>query len=298
MRAAHRAATLAALGAFLVVANASAYCRTRNCDPSRDSNCRDDGVCVVGGLTLEWPTSCIGFTVQENGSERHGITATTLERLTSEAFGRWQAADCGGGTHPEISIESLGRVSCDRAEYNQDYGNANIFMFREDDWEAMDAGHALALTTLWFNPQTGVIFDADVEINGTTDRITIGQVQDGVDLPSILTHEIGHFLGLSHSGDPRAVMRPFYEPGRDNLRVLHADDIAGICSIFTPGRTVSTNSCTPRHGFASDCRKEDDSGCSVSAAGAPSPASTATPLAALGLGLVLARRSRRRARGS
>jgi MYXO-CTERM domain-containing protein len=278
-----------AAAALLGAANASAFCRTRSCDSSREV-CDVQDNCVVSGVELTWPTSCIGFTVQQAGSKRHAVSAGTLEQLAGDAFGRWLGADCGGGRRPELSIQSLGEVECARAEYNQDWGNANIFMFRDDDWEAADSGHALALTTLWFNPQNGTIYDADIEINGTAGPLTYGRPQDGIDLPSILTHEVGHFLGLSHTDDADAVMRPFYEPKKDSLRALRQDDVAGICSIYTPEREVARTSCEPRHGFASDCRGSPDDGCSIARAGGTSDNAAAALVLALGGGFARLRR--------
>lgn len=257
---------LLALGSLLIVSSASAYCRTYTCDSTKTECDRDLDWCIVSGKPLAWPSSCVSYTVQEQGSPRHGISAQELEAIVSTAFDRWLGADCGAGRTPQFSVESIGQVSCSRTEYNQDHGNANIFMFVDEDWPKNQSDHALALTTLWFNPNTGLIYDVDVEINGTAPRITIGDVTDGVDLQSILTHEVGHFLGLSHSRTPDAVMRPYYDPGRDDLRELHADDIAGICAIYTEERTVQSNSCTPRHGFASTCRSEDSGGCSYAVA--------------------------------
>lgn len=290
-----------AVASLFAAGHADAFCRTRTCDPSRERCQTDVNDCIVSGLALYWPTSCIGFSVQEDGSRRHRIDATQLEQVATAAFGRWLGADCGGGRRPELDVQSLGLVSCDRAEYNQDHGNANILMFREQDWPD-DSGHALALTTLWFNPKTGAIHDVDIEINGTTrEPVTLGNPKEGIDLASVLTHEIGHFLGLSHSEDPTSVMRPFYMPGSDDLRQLRADDVQGICSIYTPERPVQTTSCTPRHGFASDCRSKGvDDGCSIAAA---TPGrSGASPVVALGLaaafGLALGRRRARRGPGN
>ena len=63
------------------------------------------------------------------------------------------------------------------------------------------------------------------------------------DLPSILTHEVGHFLGMAHSTEPCTVggddcptMNPFYTTGSDAYRSLEADDVAGICAVYPPSR--------------------------------------------------------------
>lgn len=281
--------TLWGVACFLATSTASAYCRTYTCDNTKTECERDDESCIVSGKPLFWSSSCVGFTAQAEGSPRHGISGKRFEGLIERAFDRWLAADCGNGITPLVSVQNMGPVRCSRAEYNQDQGNANIFMFRDEEWPENVSSRALALTTLWFNPQSGEIYDADIEINSTAPP---GTVTDGVDLESVLTHEIGHFLGLSHSPKQTAVMRTFYDPGRDDLRVLDTDDIAGICSIFTPDRSVGSTSCEPRHGFSSTCRKKPD-GCSI--AGAPGGARELSGwpwLAALLLGVGL--RARRR----
>jgi peptidoglycan hydrolase-like protein with peptidoglycan-binding domain len=55
----------------------------------------------------------------------------------------------------------------------------------------------------------------------------------GIDLVTVAAHEFGHALGLEHSTINGALMYPFYG---GPMRFLHADDIAGIQSIYGSGR--------------------------------------------------------------
>lgn len=240
----------------LMPSEAAAYCQTRTCRKDCELDAK---FCVSSGLPLYWASSCVTFSVQRAGSTKHLIDATTLEQAAQAAFDTWRQVDCGGGKGPTIEVTSLGQVDCGNVEYNQDHGNANILVFRDELWPPNSSGDALALTTVWYDPTSGRIYDVDMEINGTTTPITATDPQDGADLASILTHEAGHFLGLSHSGVSSSVMRPFYNPGGDSLRRLHADDVAGICSAYPPSRVAESSECTPRHGFASDCA--GSSGC-------------------------------------
>jgi hypothetical protein len=51
----------------------------------------------------------------------------------------------------------------------------------------------------------------------------------GIDVVTVMAHEIGHGLGLAHSADPNALMFPFYS-GRHAY--LGSDDIAGIATKY------------------------------------------------------------------
>jgi hypothetical protein len=279
--------------------DASAFCRVTTCNPSQET-CAVRNGCIASGNPLYWTGSCVTFGVQQAGSPKHGISAEELSGAVATAFATWLAADCGGGAQPAIEVHDLGPVACDEVEYNSDNGNANVVMFRDERWPYADGGDAYGRTRLVFNPETGQIHDADIELNGAADRVGLDGT-DGADLVSILTHEVGHFLGLDHSLEPEAVMRPGYRAGGDSLRTLTPDDVAGICTVYPPGRAVETTSCEPRHGFSSECgdgggseapsEHTRETGCSLARTAPRSDGWTALGL--LACALVLARRSAR-----
>jgi hypothetical protein len=238
----HRAVPVACLALTLFgSAQAQAFCRTNTCDPARGENCSvDKDGCRQGGKSLYWPLPTIAFVVQSDGSAKNHIDATAFEKVIASAFNTWSLANCGAGKHPSISAMSVGQTPGSVVEYVQGQPNANIFMFRDDTWMASIPGSALALTTVSYDSNTGQIYDADVEVNGTGGNITNGRPSDGADLPSVITHELGHFLGLDHSPKATATMFITYKPGIGNLRALDPDDMAGICTIYPPqGRDTS-----------------------------------------------------------
>lgn len=128
----------------------------------------------------------------------------------------------------------------------------------------------VALTSVLYDPETGRIVDADIEVNGWDGQAggalsggTSGpphgwyftcDKQDGwsacttygqagcyyVDLQNTVTHEVGHFIGLAHPCEAGTctpalepvTMYPQTAPGDIEKRTLHADDVAGVCAIY------------------------------------------------------------------
>jgi hypothetical protein len=262
---------LAFASALLSAAHASAYCRATTCNAARGDVCeRDSEGCITGDTQLFWGRSCLSFSVQRDGSARNHISANELEASVRAAFDTWTSADCGGGTHPGLVVQNLGKVECDQEEYSARAANANIYVFRDDTWfDDPRVVDALALTTAHHDPDTGQILDVDVELNGTQGNVTTSEPEDGADLLSILTHETGHFLGLDHTRDTSAVMYSKYEPGGPSLRALRADDVAGICAIHPPVSIAPSSDCRPHNGFSGVCaaRQTGPSGCAIAAVG-------------------------------
>ncbi len=282
--------------ALLVPRPAAAYCRTMGCSTTRpELACTADARgCLINNLPLFWPTSCISFGVQKDGSRSDGISFETMNSVVETAFTTWISADCGGA-QPKIDIENAGAINCDQLEYNKKGPNAHVFRFRDDDWPHENSLDALALTTISFDPETGQIYDVDVEVNSFEAKLTTSDTNPMDDLQSIITHEVGHFFGLSHSDVEEATMFKSYRTTDIGLRTLAADDIAGMCAIYDPDRELPPHNCEARHGFSPDCGEAVDGGCCAIHATQPKNAGSLATLLA-GVGLIVWRR--RRSRGS
>jgi hypothetical protein len=128
---------------------------------------------------------------------------------------------------------------------------------------------------------SGNITEADLAINPLVTRFDafgnqVGSffstdgTQDSYDLESTFVHEIGHMLGLEHSGEIAASMQPrqgtngTYNLPSFTTRTLSSDDVAGIRSVYGPrtglgsiaGR-VGYNSSTGTAAFGAHVFAED-----------------------------------------
>lgn len=287
---------LASLAASLALTRpAAAFCLTHGCNEATQDCEVDQQGCLISGPLLYWSSGCVSFDVQKDGSSRRGISYDDARDAIHESFRQWLNADCGDGQGPSIRIEDYGPVECRKAEYNQQAGNANIVMFRDESWPYTNAIDTLALTTLIFNADTGEIYDADIEVNTFESPMAIGGVgARSIDFSSVITHEIGHFLGLSHSSVRGSTMQQSYEPGNTEMATIEADDMAGICEALPPDRSIKSSSCEPRHGFSAECAVEESEGCSLNAARGTG-ASTGALLLLVGLSSTLLRKRLRRA---
>jgi Matrixin len=283
-----RTALVGALGlALFWSAQANAFCLTHGCSDKKQACEYDEHKCLITGPLLHWASSCVSFDLQRSGSPLRGVTYDEAHSAVIDAFTQWLNADCGDGRGPGITISDYGPVECREAEYNQDSPNANIVMFRDGDWPYENAIDTLALTTLIFNADNGEIYDADIEVNTFQSPMSIGNIGDtDIDFSSVITHEIGHFLGLSHSDAQGSTMRPSYAAGQTAMSSIEFDDVEGICTALPPTRETSSTSCDPRHGFSSDCALPTS--CAV-APGAPGAFASAL-FGLLGLSSTLLRR--------
>jgi Matrixin/IPT/TIG domain/Carboxypeptidase regulatory-like domain len=109
------------------------------------------------------------------------------------------------------------------------------------DTSAPMGSSTIAATFSFFKRDTSglTIDEADIAFNPALDFSTSAE-QNKFDIQSVLTHEIGHLLGLDHSAMVSSVMVPFGTTSQLDQRTLAYDDIAGITELYPkPSTTVS-----------------------------------------------------------
>lgn len=289
---------LAIAAVLFSTGDARAFCRSTTCRNTAKTTCpTDDDGCPSTGAKLFWPTSCLTFAMNARGTE--SLDPGQTRDVIRKSFATWSNVACAEGGYATLTFGEHDPVPCAKSGFNKSGRNVNLVMFQDNDWTYRGIDGTIAKTSVTFDETTGEIQDADIEVNAAFNTLTITDDPMGVeyDLQSVLTHEIGHFIGIAHSPDPTAVMYARYPPGNVN-RELTPDDVDAVCAAYPPGATLPCNT-EPVGGFGATCEApvEDDGVCSVGAPGAPaSDSSQATTVAfvLIGLGTIFAARASRR----
>jgi MYXO-CTERM domain-containing protein len=232
-----------------------------DCTPCLDANL------AVQAVTDTLPTwnqatraggtqTCTDFAFQ-------GGTTTTQTAMGNDGVNLvvFRTGWCSSSAVVPLSDTCRGTVGACAAKYNC--------------WEHDPTG-TIGLTTVTYDVNSGQILDADVEFHGrdystqaTGFLLTCSTAGPcnlsppwgpppeanctSIDVASLALHEAGHVAGLDHTcqysapynGCPNgSVMQPFITAGTPR-RVLAADDVEGICTIYPRGAATLTCGSSP-----------------------------------------------------
>lgn len=182
-----------------------------------------------GGGELHWDQSLafrdsdgrIPFWIQYEGSEELSFVQNNELRL---AFLQWASVE-GADLHFFEQRVDL-RAPEFHAGTEADSDKKALLFYVEEGW---DQDEFIIASTLITFDAGGRITDADIGFNADLYEFSMDDdpSEDEIDLLSVATHEVGHFLGIGHSEVPGATMWATYEGGIA-ARTLSEDDIAAI----------------------------------------------------------------------
>ncbi len=97
-----------------------------------------------------------------------------------------------------------------------------------------DLSGALGITFVAFR-NSGELVDASMILNGVDFTWATDGRSDALDIAEVMTHEIGHSFGLTHSGVANATMFPRTGAGVTRGRTLSSDDALAVAAIYPVG---------------------------------------------------------------
>lgn len=213
---------------------AKAYCQL-----TKDSE--RSGDCVDSGIALYWRCSNFRYAVcpREIDDPPFELVVDAIE----DSFQSWARVDCDGEPLGFDFMRFDDPTECDyhwkqKEDPKHDSSPSENLIIFVQDWISFGYDpHAFALTSVWHDTSSGVIVGADMEMN--EDRGPFGvcgvdpkRCNNVADVQNVVTHEIGHILGLGHSQDESAAMFNESASGNTAMRILKSDDIRGVCSIY------------------------------------------------------------------
>ncbi|MFT7624257.1 MAG: hypothetical protein ACI9WU_003444, partial [Myxococcota bacterium] len=204
-------------GLLLFVGNASAY-----------------SVSLTGGNTgnvVKWPTAKQTYYLHPSCSADLNNQACLNEVRAS--FQVWEDIGCSAldftdqGFSNNLQLTAVNGGTNDKNEFGWIENNAWFY-----------GTYTLGVTAPWFS-QDGVVFEADIAMNGYQQTWSMSGQNFSTDVRNVSVHEIGHFFGAQHvlggfsQNDP-PTMAPTADPYM-NSQTPNADDQAGACYLYPQG---------------------------------------------------------------
>lgn len=170
------------------------------------------------------------------GSYPGPISAADTAVEVAAAIDAWSRVSCSGfraASDLALAVQPKGVFPDD---------NVNTVFWHPVQWPPQLEPKTAAQTVVTL-AEDGSIEDVDIHLNAVDFQWSLDGKNGTVDLRSVLTHELGHALGLGHSPVLGATMAAGY-PGGTSWRSLEADDKEGVCALYpgagAPGCTGGT----------------------------------------------------------
>ena len=176
----------------------------------------------VNGTYLRWDNpSDVTIVISAAGSD--DIVDGSHTPAIQNAIAAWNEVD-GTSAHLREIVSSSQR---NRTDWESN--DLHMILFDENNSSGFfPSGSAtVAVTPIWFY-SNGRISDADVLFNGGGHGFTTSSDAGRFDVQDIATHELGHLLGLDHSGWAGSSMYPYVDPSVILHRSLSADEVGGL----------------------------------------------------------------------
>ncbi len=191
-------------------------------------------VSLTGGNTgniVKWPTANLTYYLHPACSA--DLPNTTCLNEARASFTTWEQVGCTAvkfadqGFSNNLALTAVNGGTNDKNEVGWIENSAWFY-----------GTYTLGVTAPWFS-QDGVVFEADIAMNGYLQTWSTSGQNFSTDVRNVLVHEIGHFFGLQHvlsgfsQNDP-PTMAPSADPYMAS-QTPNANDQEGVCFLYPKG---------------------------------------------------------------
>jgi hypothetical protein len=185
-------------------------------------------------VPIRWSTLPVRWFATDRGVP--GVSASEFQSAVGKAFATWH-----GVPSASIDFQFVGFTSAE--PFVDD--SISVIGFQSQP----DMDRVLGATGFVVDELTGDVVESDIFVNSAFSwSVAANGDSSAFDLQSVVTHEIGHFLGLGHSALGETELRPeggrrvlasgavmfpiSFGRGRIADRELQPDDVAGVSDIY------------------------------------------------------------------
>lgn len=209
----------------------------------------------TGGKSVRWAGNA-KFNLAGYPRNNSGLSETDLFGAVARGLLRWQNAAQGA-----FRFDYWQGTDLNVYERSVEYDGLSALHFTSYDAPGTTrlGRNVLGVTQVWYKPDSGEILEADVVLNDTDYQFTLDPKdttgpsyypnggaygRPRVYLENVLTHELGHAVGISHSGVMESTMLPMEAPEQSYLGCddqVAARAVYGVGGARLQGRVLAPN---------------------------------------------------------